>query len=185
MRRVIGIGLPVCLIAVGLLAGQGTPQAAGSPHLMAPNPVAFAAAGGVTVALREGEGDSTHLHFAVCGEDVTRLPRGFPLTFVFDTPVRRMAVAERPPGMLVRSHTATHAMTVTLTRDPFTPPEPWHLAMRIAFDRVPGTGRIDVGPAEAHDVSYRSGVAVAPRRTGAGTGCLELLAAGQWQQRAS
>jgi hypothetical protein len=171
--------LLVCILLAGLLAGIETPQAAGLQLLMIPNPVVFEVAGGVKVVLQEADEETKYFRFEVCGQDTTLLSAAFPLRFRFDTPIRRVEVHAPHTGMAIGTHVADRVVTVSLSRDPFKPPEPWRLAMLIAFEHLPVTGRIAIGTAAASMVSYR----ITPRPRGFGTGCVDLLASGGWLQR--
>jgi hypothetical protein len=176
----------ICLV-VGVLAGVGfcmreTLHAMGTQRRMTPNPVVFEVAGNVTVVLRETDAHPTHLPFEVCGQDVTQIPVALPIAFGFDVPIRHVVIGEVLTGMAIGAGVAGNVATVRLTRDPFTPPEPWRVTVVIDLGGVPATGRIAVGPIEAHDVSYRAAPVASPGPMLYGPGCSELLASAWWWQ---
>jgi hypothetical protein len=172
--------LLITVLAASVLPGHGTPLATATQHRIAHAPVVFEVASGVTVALREADMDTTHLHFEVCGPDVTRIPAGLPVAFGFDTPIRTVVAREADTGMAVDVRIEEHVATVSLTRDPFMPPEPWRVAVLITLESVPENGGIAVGAAETHDISYRMPPGAASSSLGRGRGCVDLLASG-WE----
>ena len=57
----------------------------------------------------------------------------FALAFAFDTPIGRGAVHAGQTGLISRTQLTGRVMTICLARNPFTPPEPWHVAVVIDF----------------------------------------------------
>jgi hypothetical protein len=170
----------VSVLAIGVLVGDGPSPTAARQQRMALAPVVFEVAGGVTIALRKAEPVPPAVHVEVCGPDVTQIPFRLPITFGFDGPVVGVTLHDADPGPAIATGVAAHRVTVSLTRDPFTPPEPWQLTVVIALERVPETGRIAVGADETHDVSYWMAPGAASSPPGRGRGCVDLLASG-WE----
>ena len=88
-----------------------------------------------------------HLRVEVCGPDGTRLGHGFPLMVEMSAAVRGVVVRNRDAGMAVRATVEGRRATVTLSRDPFMPPEPWRVVALLSVEGNPGEGYIVVGAA--------------------------------------
>jgi hypothetical protein len=179
MKRNLLLGV-VSVLTIGVLVGDGPSPVAARPQRMALALVVFEVAGGVTIALRKAEPVPPAVHIEVCGPDVTQIPFRLPITFGFDSPVVGVTLHDADPGLAIATRVTAHRVTVSLTRDPFTPPQPWQLTVVIALERIPETGRIAVGTAETHDISYRMAPGAASSPSGRGRGCVDLLASG-WQ----
>jgi hypothetical protein len=81
-------------------------------------------------------------------------------------------------SMVVGIRVTGHVAAVSLTRALFTPPEPWWMAVLIALEHIPETGRIAVGAVEAHEVSYRLAPCAESGSGVQGARCVDLLATG-------
>ena len=86
-----------------------------------------------------------YLRVEVCGPDGTRLRRGFPLVVEMSKTVRGVVVRNRDAGMAVSATVEGRRATVTLTRDPFIPPEPWRVVILLRVDGGLGEGHLLVG----------------------------------------
>jgi hypothetical protein len=103
------------------------------------------------MALESDAPGTTRVRFEVCGPDVTQIPRGFPLTFGFDAPIRQVAVTTDQATLATTTTTPQH-VTVALTRDPFAPPEGWTLVAVIDFVTPPGRGQLTLGTGAVHAI---------------------------------
>jgi hypothetical protein len=101
---------------------------------------------GVTVALDAMQPSSTRWRFEVCGQDVTGIHgTGLPIALTFDTPIVRLVVQDRHPGLTSSAHTSGGMTTISLRRQPFIAPEPWHIVVVIDFAQAPLVGQLTVG----------------------------------------
>jgi hypothetical protein len=101
---------------------------------------------GVTVALDAMQPSSTRWRFEVCGQDVTGIHgAGLPIALTFDTSIVRLVVQDGHPGLTSSVHTSGGMTTISLRRQPFTPPEPWHIVVVIDFAQAPLAGHLTVG----------------------------------------
>ena len=176
VRSPIHFCLSIGVLTVVLLAGRGASQTPVHPGLMTPAPVVFSVAGGVTVTLSEVDLHIRHFQYDICGPDVTQIPAAFRLAFSTDAPIRHVVVRPLLVRLAFNVQVSEHAATLTLTRDPFVPPQPWRLTLLVDFERLPTSGRIAVAPAEAHDVTFHIWSSLESRAVLQGTGCGELLA---------
>jgi hypothetical protein len=177
MRIIGAISLPLYGLAALTVLGSGVTHAIMAPRFMAPNPVVFATAGGVTVALHTTDSAPTHLRFEVCGTDITRIPAGLTIILAFDAPIHQARIHQAYTGLVLDVQVAGQVAVVSLVRDPFFAPTPWRFALGVAFEVLPATGRIAVGSSEAQAVRYHRGPPLADGRTRLTGGCLDLLAA--------
>jgi hypothetical protein len=142
-----------------------------------PVPAAAAAISGVTLRLDEAPTNRVRLRFEVCGADVTQLPgTGLPVTFGFDTPVVHLGVHVGRPSLAPEVHVTGHAATVSLRRDPFSPPEPWRIVIRIDVAQLPTTGGLTLGAWPAHDLAPALAAVSGEARVVVGVGCDDLYA---------
>ena len=86
-----------------------------------------------------------HLRVEVCGPDGTRLRHGFPLVVEMRETVRGVVVRNGDAGMAVEATVEGQHATVTLTRDPFRPPEPWRVVILLSIDGGHGEGQLLIG----------------------------------------
>jgi hypothetical protein len=148
------------------------------PSGWSPQPLVFQEAGGMLLALRNLDGDASHVHVDLCGHDVTRVPVGFPITFGFDVPVRHDGTSHEETDMGLRVRVSGPTLDLRLMRDPFTPPGPWRVSVQVALADAPRRVHIAVGTQQGHDIVSEL---VATGESGAiknGHGCVDLLAAG-------
>jgi hypothetical protein len=75
--------------------------------------------------------------------------------------------------MAMHTATAAQQVTVSLLRDPFTPPEGWKIAVMIDFEQRPGRGRLTLGDGPGQDIPPP---ATAPRVVVLGTDCEGIYA---------
>lgn len=107
---------------------------------------------GITMEI-DGTAAPPRLRVKVCGPDVTQLPAsGFPLRFGFDTTVRQVTGDYGHTSLTIGTQVTGQAVTVALTRDPFTPPAPWYVTLHIDLARVPGTGSLTLGTLPVQDM---------------------------------
>ena len=101
---------------------------------------------GISVTLEEAASTTrSHLRVEVCGPDGTRLRRGFPLVVEMREAVRGVVVRNGDTGMAVEATVEGRRATVTLTRDPFLPPEPWRVVILLSIDGGLGEGHLLIG----------------------------------------
>jgi hypothetical protein len=101
---------------------------------------------GVTVVLDMVQPSSTRWRFEVCGQDVTGIHgAGLSIALAFDTSIVRTAVQDGHPGLTSSAHVSGSVTTISLRRQPFTPPEPWHIVVVIDFAQAPLVGSLTVG----------------------------------------
>jgi hypothetical protein len=117
-------------------------QGSGSERVSAPMSPAAAVVSGISVSREES---TSHLRVEVCGPDGTRLRHGFPLVFELNAPVRGIVVRNGDMGMAVGATAAGPRATVTLSRDPFMPPQPWRVVVLLSVEGNLGEGHIVVG----------------------------------------
>jgi hypothetical protein len=177
MKIMVEISLPIYVLTTLTLLGNSVTHAMTVPSVMAPNPVVFATAGGVTVTLHTTDSAPTHLRFEVCGADITRIPAGLRIVLTFDAPIHHAMVHQAYTGLALDVQVTGQVAVVSLVRDPFFTPTPWQFALGVAFEALPATGRIAVGPSEAQAVRYHRGAPTAGDPTRVPAGCLGLLAA--------
>jgi hypothetical protein len=151
-----------------------------APPPLLPAPRRSAVISGITLELDEAKASSVSLRFEVCGPDVTQIPgTGLPVTFGFDAPILRVAVHGGLTSLLLEAHVTGPATTVSLRRDPFTPPEPWRLVIRIDMERLPTAGGLTIGAWPKHDLTHGLAAASEQARVVLGAGCDDLYAARQ------
>jgi hypothetical protein len=133
---------------------------------------------GVTLGLDKTNGSRVRLRFEVCGPDVTQIPgTGLPVTFGFDTPVLHVAVHSGLTSLTLGAHVTGSTTTVSVQRDPFTPPEPWRLVILIDMARLPTAGDLTIGAWPTHDLTHGLAAASEQVRVVLGVGCDDLHAA--------
>jgi hypothetical protein len=179
--RLMRIRTAIFLQLSGLTAltmlGWGAAYAIMPPSDMAPNPVVFATAGGITVALHTTDADPAHLRFEICGADITRIPAGLTIVLAFDAPIHQVILPQAYIGLVLDVQVTGQVAVVSLVRDPFLAPTPWRFVLGVAFEALPAAGRIAVGPSEAQTVRYQNGAPAANGPTRLTGGCLDLFAA--------
>ena len=121
---------------------------------MAPESVAFAALGGVKIALREADASAKRLVFDVQGDDVTRVSKDVPIRFAFNTPITHVSLPEAPTRIRVDSTVVDRTATFFLARDPFTPPLAWRYTVVIEVATFPKNGHLTIGAAETQEVIF-------------------------------
>jgi hypothetical protein len=146
--------------------GEGVSPLAQSPNLIR----------GVTMALEATASDTTRVRFEVCGPDVTQIPRRFPLSFGFDATIRQVTVTADHATLAMQTTTTAQQVTVSLTRDPFTLPEAWKVAVLIDFAGVPWRGQLTIGASAVQELPPMSGTS-ADSVVVLGTRCEETYAA--------
>ena len=144
IRLFIRSTLMVCLIT---MVPAGSAAAAGSEfqHVGAPVSKADEVVSGISVIL--GETAPHHLRVEVCGPDGTRLGHSFPLVVEMSDTVRGVVVRNRDAGMAVGATVEGRRATVTLSRAPFMPPEPWRVVVLLSVEGNASEGYIVVGAA--------------------------------------
>jgi hypothetical protein len=176
--------LLISLLTAVVLCMSGAIRLRAAPPPLLPAAPRAAVISGVTMGLDETNASRVRLRFEVCGPDVTQMPgAGLPVTFGFDMPILRVAVHSGRTSLTLGVHVTGPMTTVSVQRDPFTPPEPWRLVILIDVAQMPTAGGITIGTWPAHDLT--PGLAVASRqvRVVVGTGCDDLHA-GQESSRA-
>jgi hypothetical protein len=177
MKSISAIALAICAMAALMTLAHGVPDTTVVHSFMAPNPVVFTAAGGVTVVLHTTDLDTSRLRFEICGSDITQIPAGLPITMAFDAPIHNVMVHQEDMGLALDVRVTGRMTVLSLARDPFLPPGPWQVALGVAFDTLPSTGRIAVGSSEAQAVHYQTAPYAPQSLARATTGCIELFAA--------
>ena len=147
----------------------------GTANQQAPHPMDIIS--GVTMEIDNAEVASPHLRVKVCGPDMTQLPAsGFPLRFGFDTAVRRVTGADGHTSLTIRTQVTGQTATVALARDPFMPPTPWHVTLRIDLARVPGVGFLTLGTLPVQNMPAGFAATAGHPMVIYGTGCDDLRA---------
>jgi hypothetical protein len=169
--------LVALLTAVVLCLDGGIRLCAAFPPLL-PASRQSAVISGVTLRLDEANTSRVRLRFEVCGADVTQIPgTGLPVTFKFDTPVVHVGVHTGRTSLGPEAHVTGHAATVSVRRDPFTPPEPWRIVILIDVERLPTAGGLTIGAWPTHDLAPGLAAASGQVRAVVGVGCDDLHAA--------
>jgi hypothetical protein len=147
-------------------------------YTLLPTPYQSAVISGVTLRLDETNTSRVRLRFEVCGADVTQIPgTGLPVTFKFETPVVHVGVHAGRTSLGLEAYMTEHAATVSVRRDPFTPPEPWRIVILIDMERLPTTGDLTIGAWPAHDLAPGLAAPFGQVRAVVGVGCDDLHAA--------
>ena len=143
--RNVCIGL-VCIGSSIVLTGNGAvAQGNGPVRARVPMSLAGEIVSGISVTREEAA--PHHLRVEVCGPDGTRLRHGFPLVVEMRETVRGVVVRNRDAGMAVGATVEGRRATVTLSREPFMPPEPWRVVVLLSVEGNRGEGHIVVGAA--------------------------------------
>ena len=133
------------LLAVVLSWGHVVSPTAPQPSSIAELP-STTVVSGVTVALDAAQPASIRWRFEVCGQDVTGIHgAGLPIALAFDTPIVRTVVQDGHSALTSSARITGGVTTISLRRQPFTPPEPWRIVVVIDFAHVPLVGRLTVG----------------------------------------
>jgi len=168
--------LVMLLIAVVLCLGGVLRLWAAVPPWRA-DPRQSAVVSGVTLRLDETHTSRVRLRFEVCGADGTQLPEtGFPVRLAFDTSVGHVGVHAGRTRLGLEAHVTGPAATVSLWREPFTPPESWRIVILIDVERLPTAGGLTLGAWPAHDLAPELAAASEQAQVVVGVGCDELHA---------
>ena len=143
--------LVICLVGLGItLVAAGNAAAAGTDlqPTESPIPRADAVVRGLSVTLEAATSRTrSPLRVDICGHDATRLPPGFPLGIEVSAPVQRVVVRHAEAGIAIRVRAEGRRATVTLTRDPFRPPQPWRVVLLLRVEGSLGAGQLLIGAA--------------------------------------
>jgi hypothetical protein len=143
LRCIFLVGLGITLVAAGNAAAGTALEHAGTPI-----PREEAVVSGISVTLEETTAHTrSHLRVDLCGHEATRLPPGFPLGIEVSAPVQSVVVHHADASFAIGIRAEGRHATVTLTRDPFRPPEPWRVVLLVRVEGDLGAGLLLLGAA--------------------------------------
>jgi hypothetical protein len=140
MQASLLIGL--CFFLFGALVLRSAATAEAPVPLTVHGTVRLATHGAIEMELQEADLTTKRLTFVIRGSQVTSLPKRAPITFHFDVPVTQASLLETSPALRGETVSSRYLVTCELTRDPFSPPVPWHATLQVELEALSQAGRI-------------------------------------------